>query len=490
MSFLDKSDGFKQEYCCTVVRIGELTPIEGSDFLAKTVIGGDQIVVRKDQVKTGDIQFYVSDECQLDFDFLAQNNLFEFGSREMNLNYKEVADMMEKDLEKAKRMVGFFNKNGRVRAIRLRNTLSMGYLFGLNELARYNKKASSLNLEELIDTEFDLVDGNLFVKAYVPPVKENTHVGQGQGRKDKKKLAKLNRIIPSEFAYHYNTGQWGKSIRFYGPETGVDISLKLHGCSGIFGNIKVRNFIKLPLWQRVYNWACDILHLNEKHKYIDYTVDYGDVYSSRKVIKNANFNPNVTEGFYGSNDIWHDWNELIKNYIPQDTIVYGEIVGYCTNDTKMIQKNYDYGCRPGESKMMPYRMTTNLEDGDKYEWSIDEVIDWTKKTIEMHTELTGKLIPLYLVYQGTLGNLYSDIPIDEAWHDRLLERMQNDKERFGMEENEPLCKFHSVPREGLVMRIKDDPIAEAYKLKCVKFKDLERKSIDANEVDIEMEEDI
>jgi glycosyltransferase involved in cell wall biosynthesis len=43
----------KSEYCCNVVRIGEVTPIEGSDFLAQTVINGDSIVVRKDEVKEG-----------------------------------------------------------------------------------------------------------------------------------------------------------------------------------------------------------------------------------------------------------------------------------------------------------------------------------------------------------------------------------------------------------------------------------------------------
>lgn len=46
-----KSKNFKSEYSCAVVRIGKLTPIEGSDFLAKTDIFGVQIVVRKDQTK-------------------------------------------------------------------------------------------------------------------------------------------------------------------------------------------------------------------------------------------------------------------------------------------------------------------------------------------------------------------------------------------------------------------------------------------------------
>ena len=57
-----KSDDFKSEYSCAVVRVGELTPIEGSDFLARTDIFGTQIVVRKDQVKTGDMMIYAANE--------------------------------------------------------------------------------------------------------------------------------------------------------------------------------------------------------------------------------------------------------------------------------------------------------------------------------------------------------------------------------------------------------------------------------------------
>ena len=65
------SDKGKSEYCCNVVRIGEVTPIEGSDFLAQTVINGDSIVVRKDEVKEGDLMLYASNECQLNLDFLS-----------------------------------------------------------------------------------------------------------------------------------------------------------------------------------------------------------------------------------------------------------------------------------------------------------------------------------------------------------------------------------------------------------------------------------
>jgi hypothetical protein len=47
--------------------------------------------------------------------------------------------------------------------------------------------------------------------------------------------------------------------------------------------------------------------------------------------------------------------------------------------------------------------------------------------------------------------------------------MKNDKEHFGMEEYEPLCTDIKVPREGICLRIDDDPILENFKLKTTSF---------------------
>ena len=45
--FFKMSENGSHEYCCTVVRVGELTPIEGSDFLMQTMVNGNSIVVSK-----------------------------------------------------------------------------------------------------------------------------------------------------------------------------------------------------------------------------------------------------------------------------------------------------------------------------------------------------------------------------------------------------------------------------------------------------------
>jgi hypothetical protein len=54
-----------------------------------------------------------------------------------------------------------------------------------------------------------------------------------------------------------------------------------------------------------------------------------------------------------------------------------------------------------------------------------------------------------------------------------------------MELDEPLCN-NKVPREGICIRIDDDPIAECFKLKTFAFLKKEQLKMDAGEIDMEM----
>ena len=54
-----------------------------------------------------------------------------------------------------------------------------------------------------------------------------------------------------------------------------------------------------------------------------------------------------------------------------------------------------------------------------------------------------------------------------------------------MEMNEPLCKG-KVPREGICIRIMNDPLNECFKLKTLRFLGKEAELIDKGEVYIEL----
>ena len=71
------------------------------------------------------------------------------------------------------------------------------------------------------------------------------------------------------------------------------------------------------------------------------------------------------------------------------------------------------------------------------------------------------------------------------WNENVVIAMKNDKKLLGMELNEPLCK-NKVPREGVCVRIDNDPIKECFKLKTDAFAVREAKEMDNGTVDIEM----
>lgn len=503
------SEGMKSEYCCQVVRIGELKPIEGSDFLAETVVAGNTMVVRKDEFKTGDYALYAKNETVLNKDFLSVNNLYELAERDRNANADEVNALIESyekaseaeigvdDREKtadkymalAKSKVGFFNKHGRVKMIRLRKVPSFGFLFHLETLAKWKPSVAKEDLSQYIVNEemgvgmdFDTVDGEKFIEVYVPFVPETRE--RSVSKKKQKKVDRFDRMIPGEFMLHYDSMKLNDNIWRIKPDDMVAISLKVHGTSANYGRVKVKNPIKLPIHKWLWNKLVDITGLFKEHRITDFNIEYGNVYSSRTVIKNKYINKSVNGGFYGE-DVWGEYNELLKDYISDGMQVYGEIAGYLTNSQTMIQKGYDYGCKTGENFFMPYRITTMSEDGKKYEWNVQDVYDWTVKLITEHPELASRIKPIPILYHGTLANLYPDIDTAEHWHENVLQAMKNDTTHFGMEKNEPLCN-KKVPREGICIRIDNDPVSENFKLKTNAFFEREKKAIDSGEVDIEM----
>ena len=582
-NIFSKSDKFTSEYCCSIIKIGEVKPIEGKDKIGYTLVNGETIVISK-ELLPGTILFYASNETQLHKDFLGANNLFESGSYELNANAKDVepyilknkelkptVEILEKAIKKLevcsnfllsydaeilaagddetkkeelntrydnsrktimkfasanltlvssnedfvkaanetilekklalgpikkkieentnfiRSHVGFFNKTGRVRAIRLGGINSMGYLFSIDELAKWCPEVKNVYLPDLVGEDFDMVNGIEFIKAYVPFVPQRSNKGDGKSidRKRNKKIEKFDRMIKGEFSFHYSSDPLPKCINRIKPNDTVSITVKIHGTSFGCGKLHIKTPIKLPIYKLLWNKFVDTTGLFKKLRVTDYIVEYGNVTSSRTVIKNQYINKEVTGGYYGV-DIWSEYGNLIYPYLDEGMTVYGEIFGYLSGSDKMIQKDYDYGCEKGKNKLMPYRITTTNDNGTKHEWNVMEVKEWTEKLIAEHPELADKIHVIDLLYHGILADLYPHLSLTEHWHENVLEEMRNDVIHFGMEKREPLCTNHNVPREGICVRIDNDEINENFKLKCAKFFDRERKAIDAGEVDIEM----
>ena len=528
-----KSEKFKEEYCATIVKVGELKDIENSDNLKQAVIDGFSVVVNKNDVKEGDYMIYCKNETELSAQFLSVNNMYEIGERDKNANYHEVQKLIDEgSQDEAKKLVGYFNKNGRVKMIRLRGCPSMGVLMKLDSFINWDPELKGVNLADyvkfdengnFIPFDFDTVNGKLFIKAYVPRT-ANRQPGSGSGKK-KDAAKKFDRLIEGEWAFHYDTMALNSNMWRFNPDTVVDVSLKIHGTSIVLGNILVK---KPTLMNKLRDWINSIkdrkiakidrkiaqinkqimsayetsetvvrvsdvenAHILEKKKtkienskITKFDTEYYNVYSSRTVIKNRYINKQVNSGFY-SVDVWGEYNQLLDGKIPRNITIYGEIVGYLTGSDKMIQKGYDYGCEVGTSKLMIYRVTEKLEDGTHREYEIDEVIRFGNDLRLAYPSIVDRIMPYPLLYHGTLSDLYPDIDIANHWNENVLEAMKNDREHFGMELDEPMCNT-KVPREGICIRIANDPMKECFKLKCLGFLAKEAKSIDKGEVDIEM----
>lgn len=207
-----KSESFKEEYCSTIIRVGELKDIENSDNLKQAIIDGFSVVVNKNDVKEGDYMIYCKNETELNSSFLSINNMYEIGERHLNSNAIEVEKLVsEGKQDEAKKMVGYFNKHGRVKMIRLRGCPSMGVLLTLESLVNWKPELSGVNLSDyvtyddngnFIPFDFDTICGDLFVKAYVPrtnPVRS----GGGNG-KNNRKYRQFDRMIEGEWNFHYD----------------------------------------------------------------------------------------------------------------------------------------------------------------------------------------------------------------------------------------------------------------------------------------------
>lgn len=476
---LTMSEGGKSEYCCNIIKVPEIIPIEGSDFLGYAMINGLTVVVRKDQVREGEILFYVANECRICGDFLSVNNLYSSSCYELNANCKEVEKILKEGGD-IKAYCGFFEKNGRVRAIKLKGVKSYGFIFSRATMMAYCPDIKGLNLEDYIGKDFDTVAGRLFVEAYIPKTNKK---GGGAAKPQQKKSNDIDCIIPNEFLLHYDTDPIGKNMFKFKPDSVVTISVKLHGTSLCYGNVLSKIPIRLPIVKRLLNFFIKVTGLFKSKKTDNFKIGYQDIYSSRSVIKNKY--ANVKSPTFYSEDVWGAYHRLLEGRIPQGMTIYGEIIGF-TENLSYIQDGYDYNCL-NTNKLMIYRISIKDEaTGNRREFNVEEVYNWTLKFMAENPDIQEHIHPIDILYHGTLKDLYPQLDTaSEHWGDEVLECLKKDKQRLGMELAEPLCT-HKVPREGVVIRIDDDPLCEAFKLKCDKFMDKEREAIDKGIVDTEM----
>ena len=393
---------------------------------------------------------------QINNDFLSYANLYR-----------------HKELNKDPEQSGMFGDNGRVKAIKLRGEISEGFILPITVFENYIVSVTNQELKYVEEgTEFDAIEheGKEFwvSKKYIAERQYSQSLSSLQTKPRHKVLKRLDRIREDQFRFHYTTSLIKKCPYVINPNSLIQMSYKIHGTSGISAYVLCHQ--PLTWKQKIAKWLT-----GESFDKYDY------IYSSRTVIKNKFYNPQVGSGYY-SEDIWAEADKIVRPCLTKGQTAYYEIVGFLPNG-KYIQPGYDYGCippKPGETftherhfKVRIYRVTMTNVDGKVVEYTPLQVQQWCNKV---------GLTPVEECYFGKAKDLYPDLDTFNHWNENFIERLSNDK-RFFMELDSPHCK-NKVPHEGLVIKPLDR-LGSALKLKTFRFLDKEGRLADLGKVDIE-----
>ena len=451
-------------YAAVVVEIKTLVPLEKCDNVQAAIIMGNQIIVSK-EVKIGDIGLFFPVETALSNEYLKANNLY----RKPELNN----DPTQK---------GYFEENRRIRCVKFRGHKSEGLFMPLSSVLFITYKDGKVDPILTLGETFDELNGVPICEKYV--VKANRAPGQSGSKKDKTTKYK-SKLVENQFRFHKDTEQLYRNIHKIKPDDLISITYKLHGTSAISSYILCKR--NIPIREKIGGWLHNIytrITSFGKQRFVLEQTEYDYIYSSRKVIKNEELNPNP-QHFYNE-DIWGIAHEELKPFLQKGMTFYYEIVGYLPNGG-MIQKDFDYGCEVGKHAIYIYRITSTNVDGKVIEFSAKQVQDFCRQ---------NRLNAVPELYYGFAKDFTDNISIKTAGNDlggtdlicKIDEEFDSDKflNRIKQLYNEKdcfMCKT-KVPEEGCVLRIEGNDL-EVFKCKSTRFLEKETKDLDKGEVNIE-----
>lgn len=418
-------------YCATVVHLPATRfDLVGLDNIVGASIFGFQVIVSRDA--PSELGVFFPAEAQLSDEFCYENNLYREDSRTGNLN-------------KDRTQKGYLEKNRRVRAIKFKNNLSSGLFMPLKSLQYTGVDISILKEGD----EFDVLNGHEICRKYTVPtksVKAQEKVDRGFVRADKK-------FMPE----HIDTENFFKNADKISPDTMVYVTQKIHGTSVRIGHTMVNH--KPTFVERIASlFGAKIIK-----------TEYAYLYGSRKVIKDAN-NPN--QQHYYDTDIWTTEGHKLDGILPENYLVYGELVGY-TAEGKEIQKNYTYAMPQGTCELYIYRICIINEKGLMTDLSWNQVKEFCQKNNLKHVpEFANVRMSELTQNDFAMVKSFLDIRFFEAGYRNAL--WLGDKDVF----DEGIC----VRADGLQPKI--------LKAKSPKFLEHETKILDTGEEDLESSQNI
>lgn len=433
------SDQPDVNYLAKVFQINLVEKHPNADKLQIVPVEGMKVVTGLD-AKPGMWYVYFSVESQICEKFLAWTNSYS----DANLN----ADI---------RVKGYFPKTGRVKIVKFRDVFSEGYIVPAATLSAFIKEFYNKTWQPTIEESFDSVCGDRFVKKYVRRVA----APQASKAKSKGNVKRYeSRLVENQFRFHEDTLALKKNLGKLNPEDTIAIENKIHGSSWVVANVLTKK--RLSWKEKLAKWFGVKVRDTE----------YGNLYSSRCVIKNSKIDLSNNPGFYGS-DIWKEVSDQVYPLLDDGITLYGEVFGF-TPKGGYIQPKYDYGCEPNKCKYIVYKGTITLPDGQVYVMSQPQLKAYCEsKGFPMAEEY----------YYGKAKDLYPDLDPHNHWHENFLARLERDF----LEKKCKLCR-NDVWAEGIIIKIENPFQWNALKLKSLNFLGYETALLDSDQVSAEEEE--
>lgn len=330
---------------------------------------------------------------------------------------------------------GYIENNGHIRAIKLRGHESSGVVIALERVFEKFGEQPWNDGDKVTE-----INGKVFCSKYVPARKSsgnNTPKTSYKGRK-------AEGITYPEFSMHTDTEQLAYNLDKFRPGDMINMTLKMHGTS----QRSMNTYAVLPrgFFRRLF-------HIKAK-------TEQRYVLGTRRCVVTEN-----STGFYGNDQFRMPHHEKLKPFLEDGMEVFAEIVGYYgpnetdtimpigdnskINDKAFVRQFgkktvFSYGCKPGESEMYIYRITS--QNGDK-EWTPDEITAWCNE------------------------HGFNRVPVVENFEFTTVEDLQDRINKYFEDLRDPIGKTHV--KEGVVLRIVNRRTFTAFKSKTYEFKVLE-----------------
>jgi RNA ligase (TIGR02306 family) len=286
------------EYKVPMTRIKEILPHPNATALEYAVVYGFKVIVRKNEYHVDTPVIYVP------IDSLLPNKL---------------EQLLFKPDSKIK-----LNK-GRVKQIKIRGEYSQGMIIDIPTIMEYLNHKDGMKLD--IETDYAEMLG---IIKYEPPAAAYQGANTGGNKRDK----------PKENPFFHVYGgidnfKWYPELFAEGEE--VSITEKIHGSNIRFGMVP---YVANNPWRKLLRW-------------LKLTPEFEWVYGSNRVQLQQR---RKYKGWYGENV----YGQVLEKYNAKDKVKPGEIwYGELYGDG--IQKNYSYGCKPGEHRLVVFDM--KMQDG-------------------------------------------------------------------------------------------------------------------------------